>query len=87
MVEAGAVCVNDAMLNYFALELPMGGWKSSGMGTRHGEDGIRKYTKQQTLLVTRIAPKKDIHMFPYRKSVTRLLGRSLKLLYGRGKRD
>ena len=31
-IEAGAVCVNDAQLNYLALELPMGGWKSSGPG-------------------------------------------------------
>ena len=31
-IEAGAVCVNDAQLNYLALELPMGGWKASGMG-------------------------------------------------------
>ena len=29
-VESGAVCVNDAMMNYSALELPMGGWKASG---------------------------------------------------------
>ena len=29
-VEAGAVCVNDAQINYVALELPMGGWKASG---------------------------------------------------------
>ena len=26
-IDAGAVCVNDAALNYLALELPMGGWK------------------------------------------------------------
>ena len=43
-VEAGAVCVNDAQINYLALELPMGGWKTSGMGQRHGAAGIRKYT-------------------------------------------
>ena len=47
-IEAGAVTVNDAQINYVALELPMGGWKSSGLGTRHGADGIRKYTKKQT---------------------------------------
>ena len=35
-IEAGAVNVNDAQINYVALELPMGGWKSSGLGTRHG---------------------------------------------------
>jgi len=27
------VCVNDALMNYMAVELPMGGWKASGMGT------------------------------------------------------
>jgi acyl-CoA reductase-like NAD-dependent aldehyde dehydrogenase len=86
-IEAGAVCVNDAQLNYFAFEVPMGGWKASGLGTRHGAGGIRKYCAQQTVLVTRLAPKKDIHMFPYRTRTTNLLGRALKLLYGRGKRD
>jgi acyl-CoA reductase-like NAD-dependent aldehyde dehydrogenase len=86
-VEAGAVCVNDAQVNYTALELPMGGWKSSGLGTRHGAGGIRKYTQQQTLLVTRFAGKKDPHMFPYSARKTRLLGRLTRFLYGRGKRD
>ena len=87
-VEAGAVCVNDAMLNYSALELPMGGWKASGLGSRHGANGIRKYTRQQTLLVTPklAARKRDVHMFPYRKSTTRMLGRLFRLLWGRGKR-
>ena len=31
-IEAGAVCVNDAIVNYAALELPMGGAKASGHG-------------------------------------------------------
>jgi acyl-CoA reductase-like NAD-dependent aldehyde dehydrogenase len=86
-IEAGAVCVNDAMLHYAALELPMGGWKASGMGSRHGADGIRKYCAQQALLVKRFAPRRDIHMFPYKARTTRLIGRVLKLLYGRGSRD
>jgi acyl-CoA reductase-like NAD-dependent aldehyde dehydrogenase len=83
-VEAGVVCVNDAQINYSALNLPMGGWKSSGLGTRHGAGGIRKYTKTQSLLVTRLAPKRDLHMFPYSRSRTRMLHWLLKLLYGRG---
>jgi acyl-CoA reductase-like NAD-dependent aldehyde dehydrogenase len=85
-LESGAVCVNDAQINYLALELPMGGWKESGLGVRHGAPGIRKYTRQQALLVTRIAPKKDLHMFPYKARTTRMLGGLVKLLYGRGKR-
>jgi acyl-CoA reductase-like NAD-dependent aldehyde dehydrogenase len=86
-IEAGVVCVNDAQVNYLALELPMGGWKASGLGSRHGAGGIRKYTRQQSLLVTRLAPKRDLHMFPYKAKTTGMLGRAMKLLYGRGKRD
>jgi acyl-CoA reductase-like NAD-dependent aldehyde dehydrogenase len=86
-LHTGAVNVNDAMLNYTALELPMGGWKASGLGTRHGAAGIRKYCAQQSLLVTRLAPKRDIHMFPYRQGTTRIIAGLVKLLYGRGKRS
>jgi acyl-CoA reductase-like NAD-dependent aldehyde dehydrogenase len=83
-IEAGAVTVNDAQVNYVALELPMGGWKESGLGTRHGADGIRKYTKKQSLLVTSFAPmKKDLHMMPYTERRTGIVKRLLKLVYGR----
>jgi acyl-CoA reductase-like NAD-dependent aldehyde dehydrogenase len=86
-IEAGAVCVNDAQINYMALEMPMGGWKTSGLGFRHGAGGIRKYTRQQALLITRFAPlKKELHMMPYKASTTKMLGRLVKVLYGRGKR-
>jgi acyl-CoA reductase-like NAD-dependent aldehyde dehydrogenase len=85
-IEAGAVIVNDAQINYVALELPMGGWKSSGLGTRHGPDGIRKYTKKQAIVVTRFAPKRDLHMLPYSAKRTKLMERMLRLVYGRGKR-
>ena len=86
-VQSGAVDVNDAMLNYTALELPMGGWKASGLGTRHGAAGIRKFCAQQTILVTRLAPKKDVHMYPYRPYQSKLIGGVLRLFYGRGRRS
>jgi acyl-CoA reductase-like NAD-dependent aldehyde dehydrogenase len=86
-LESGYACVNDANVNYFAYELPMGGWKDSGLGVRHGAAGIRKYTRQQAILVTRIAMKRDVHFFPYKPRTTKLLGQMVKLLYGRGKRE
>jgi acyl-CoA reductase-like NAD-dependent aldehyde dehydrogenase len=85
-IQSGYACVNDANVNYFAYELPMGGWKESGLGVRHGAAGIRKYTRQQAILVTRLAMKRDVHFFPYSARTTKLLGRLTKLLYGRGKR-
>jgi len=85
-LDSGYACVNDANVNYFAYELPMGGWKESGLGVRHGAAGIRKYTRQQAILVTRLTMKREIHYFPYRPRTTKLLNRLIKLLYGRGKR-
>jgi acyl-CoA reductase-like NAD-dependent aldehyde dehydrogenase len=86
-IEAGAVCDNDSNVNYTALELPMGGMKESGLGSRHGAGGIRKYTQQQSLLVSRLHPRRDIHTYPYTARTTGLLRKLVRVLYGRGKRD
>ncbi len=85
-LQAGAVCVNDALLNYVAVELPMGGWKASGLGTRHGAAGIRKFTKQQSLFISRLHLKNDVYMYPYRPKVSKALFRGVRLIYGRGRR-
>ncbi|MCW3017651.1 MAG: aldehyde dehydrogenase family protein, partial [Solirubrobacterales bacterium] len=84
-IEAGAVCVNDALTNYLALELPMGGAKASGLGTRHGAGGIRKYCQQQSLLVSKLHMKKELFMYPYKPRTTRTLQKLLKVLNGRRK--
>jgi acyl-CoA reductase-like NAD-dependent aldehyde dehydrogenase len=84
-VQAGAVCVNDANVNYAALELPMGGWKESGIGVRHGAEGIRKYCRRQSILVNRLSLKRDLYWYPYTEKATNRLLKAIKLLYGRGK--
>jgi acyl-CoA reductase-like NAD-dependent aldehyde dehydrogenase len=86
-IQAGAVSVNDTQAHYLALGLPMGGWKTSGIGTRHGAGGIRKYTKMQSLFITRYALRRELWMFPYSRRTTRLLRRFFAFLYGRGSRD
>jgi acyl-CoA reductase-like NAD-dependent aldehyde dehydrogenase len=85
-MQAGAVCINDALLNYVAVELPMGGWKASGLGTRHGAGGIRKFTKQQALFISRLHLKRDPYGFPYKATTSKLLFKGLRLIYGRGRR-
>jgi acyl-CoA reductase-like NAD-dependent aldehyde dehydrogenase len=87
-LETGAANVNDAMINYTALELPMGGAKASGLGSRHGAGGIRKYTSQQAIVVTpKLALKREPHMYPYKARNSKMLAGMFKFLYGRGKRD
>ncbi|HEY4426614.1 MAG TPA: aldehyde dehydrogenase family protein [Solirubrobacteraceae bacterium] len=85
-LEAGAANVNDAMINYTVLELPMGGAKASGLGSRHGAGGIRKYSSQQAIVVTKLAMKKELFMYPYKSRTSRLLAGLFKFMYGRGRR-
>jgi acyl-CoA reductase-like NAD-dependent aldehyde dehydrogenase len=85
-LDVGAANVNDALINYTVLEMPMGGAKASGLGSRHGAGGIRKYCAQQSIVVTRLAMKKEIFMYPYKPRTSKMLGGLFKLMYGRGKR-
>ena len=82
-LQAGAVTINDAQVNYTVFDAPMGGWKSSGIGVRHGPAGIRKYCKTQSILFMPLAPKRDVHMFPYRPWRSKLMARVVRWMYGR----
>ena len=56
-LEAGTVNVNEAYAaTWGSVDAPMGGWKDSGVGSRHGEHGILKYTDAQTVAVQRLLP-------------------------------
>ncbi|BBZ25543.1 aldehyde dehydrogenase family protein [Mycolicibacter hiberniae] len=53
-LDCGAVNVNDVISNLMCTTAPMGGWKTSGIGARFGgEDGIRKFCRQETVVVPR----------------------------------
>ncbi|MFD4501589.1 aldehyde dehydrogenase family protein [Streptomyces sp. NPDC058457] len=84
--EAGCVTINDAQTNYMALGLPMGGWKESGLGVRHGAEGFLKYTRLQAVSINRFPMRRDMHMIPYEPSAYRSLLRLVDVMYGRGLR-
>ncbi len=86
-IDSGVANVNEHLISYVALELPMGGWKESGLGTRHGAEGIRKYARQQSSVVTRFGMKREIFMYPYSKTTSGIIRRFLKVVYGRGSRN
>jgi coniferyl-aldehyde dehydrogenase len=43
---AGGVTVNDTILHISQHDLPFGGVGASGMGTYHGEDGFRTFSRR-----------------------------------------
>ena len=54
-LQAGTVNVNEAYAAAWgSADAPMGGFKESGMGRRHGAQGILKYTESQTIAEERL---------------------------------
>ena len=54
-IRAGTVSVNEAYgASWGATSAPMGGMGDSGLGRRHGRDGILKYTEPQTIGIQRV---------------------------------
>ena len=53
-LHAGTVNINEGYSATWASASPMGGFKESGVGRRHGEQGLTKYTEAQTVAVQRL---------------------------------
>ncbi|KMS67361.1 succinate-semialdehyde dehydrogenase [Streptomyces viridochromogenes] len=56
-LRTGTVNVNEGYAPaYGSVQSPMGGMKDSGLGRRHGSEGILKYTEAQTVAQQRLLP-------------------------------
>jgi succinate-semialdehyde dehydrogenase / glutarate-semialdehyde dehydrogenase len=56
-LRSGTVNVNEAYAAaYGSVHAPMGGMKDSGLGRRHGSEGILKFTEAQTVATQRLLP-------------------------------
>lgn len=54
-IQAGSVNVNEGFTaSWASTDAPMGGMKKSGIGRRHGPEGIRKYAESQTVARQRL---------------------------------
>jgi acyl-CoA reductase-like NAD-dependent aldehyde dehydrogenase len=49
-LETGSAAINSTLLIYNTFGVPMGGVKLSGIGRRHGEHGILRYTQTQSIV-------------------------------------
>jgi hypothetical protein len=81
---AGNVCINDCLIHYLVPELPFGGMKESGLGRRHGPEGIRAFCQTQAVLVDRFGLKKELTWPPYDRRVFKAMRRLLNLLFASG---
>jgi succinate-semialdehyde dehydrogenase/glutarate-semialdehyde dehydrogenase len=84
-VQTGTVNVNDGYAAAWAShDAPMGGFKDSGVGRRHGREGIVKYCDPQTVAVQRvlsIGPVQGVSQERYARTMT-MAAKVLKRLPG-----
>lgn len=76
-IQAGTVGVNDAYQAVWgSADAPMGGFKESGLGRRHGASGIQKYTDVQSVAsrhLIDLAPPPGVTYDAFARASTRLL--------------
>ncbi|OBI40335.1 aldehyde dehydrogenase [Mycobacterium kyorinense] len=65
-LDVGAVNINDVLSNAFACDVPMGGWKQSGVGARWGgAAGVLKYCRPQAITSPRVPTQsKELLWYP-----------------------
>lgn len=85
-LEAGSVNVNDVLISFLATDVPMGGWKDSGIGFRHGEYGIKKYTRPESLVITRFGGKREPYYYPFTAKRRGTVNRLARLVNARGRK-
>lgn len=84
-LACGTVTINETYVaGWASVEAPMGGFKDSGLGRRHGAEGILKYTETQNVSIHRgpaLAPPRGIPAEAFARGVTGAL-RALRRLPG-----
>lgn len=83
-IEAGNVCVNDAIVSYAVTGLPFGGVKQSGIGRVHGVEGLRAFCDSKSVLVDRFGMRREAWWFPVPRNFGPQATRLLRLRYRRG---
>ncbi len=78
-LQSGTVNINEAYSATWASASPMGGFKESGLGRRHGRQGIEKYTEAQTIAVERLLAI-DTPPFLSNKQYAAVMSTAIKLM-------
>ena len=77
--SSGGVCINHVSAHFLHHRLPFGGVNNSGLGSYHGEWGVRAFSHERAILRTRFM---IIKMFfpPYTERISSLLTRLLRFV-------
>jgi succinate-semialdehyde dehydrogenase/glutarate-semialdehyde dehydrogenase len=86
-IEAGITCVNDVIVGFGVTDAPSGGVKQSGIGKRHGAEGIRRFCHQQVIVTDRFGLSREPIWYPYSARFERAFARLIGLVFATGWRE
>jgi succinate-semialdehyde dehydrogenase/glutarate-semialdehyde dehydrogenase len=73
-IDCGTVCINDPYaVGWASVDAPMGGFGNSGIGRRHGPEGLKRFVEARTIATSRVGPL-DAPSGVSQGTVARLLG-------------
>ncbi len=79
-LNTGTVNINEAYsAAWSAVDAPMGGMKASGLGRRHGREGLYRFTESQTVAEQRLLPLTALPGQPFAQFV-RMMTAALRLI-------
>lgn len=64
-IEAGTVCVNEVLYTHGIGQTPWGGFKNSGRGRTHGQEGLMELVQPQHIHVNRLGILPNAWWLPY----------------------
>ncbi|MGB8954552.1 MAG: aldehyde dehydrogenase family protein [Tumebacillaceae bacterium] len=83
---SGNVCINEVISSIGNMHLPFGGVKHSGMGAYHAEVGLRTFSHQTSVMVSKGTKPREINWYPYTQDLYGSLHAIIRLLYAPSKR-
>lgn len=85
LLETGSVVINDVIVTLANPHLPFGGVKRSGLGSYHGEAGLKAFSHEKAVMADRLGRRREVYWFPYAGKAP-LFARLLRAYFGEPRR-
>ena len=80
-LSAGSISVNDVQTQYGIASIPFGGTGKSGIGRRHGREGLLAYTNQKSIVENIFSFGKEFWWYDLQISYYRVARKLLPWIY------
>lgn len=83
-IKSGGVCINDVLISSAIPGLPYGGYKQSGIGYAHGDEGLLEFARAKAIAEDRLGLSRELMWFPIDKNLAPTLRRVARVFFRRG---